>query len=447
MDLKTGAACLLMLIMVAALCLPGFAHAMDIKKERLENGLVVIHVERRELPIVMATMLVKASPLQEEAAGAGTAYLTAKMLMEGTTGRTAVDINRKIDYIGGSIETAVTHDFTTLSLSVLKKDADMGFDLLSDIAVRPLFSEGELSRRKTLLAGSLKKMEESPSYITDREFMKRLFGDSAYGRRIEGDINGIGRIGRPDIIKFHNAHYRPDNAVLVVVGDLGKEELAGLVNRYFASWKAVKTASTGQPAVLPIKNSEKKPRIEVIDKDVSQSNIMMGHMGISRNNPDYYAAQIMNYILGGGGFASRLMKVVRDDMGLTYSIHSVFAANRYPGSFVIEVQTKNESAGRVIGETLKQVRALRATGVTDEELRDAKDFMIGSFPRRIETGRKIADFLAVAHYYELGDDYMERYRGYIEAVTKADVQRAARKYLNEEDILIVVVGDKKKLKL
>jgi len=190
-----------------------------------------------------------------------------------------------------------------------------------------------------------------------------------------------------------------------------------------------------------------QPRIEVIDKDVSQANIVMGRMGISRDNPDYYAVQVMNYIFGGGGFASRLMKTVRDEMGLTYSINSFFASTLYPGRFEIDVQTKNESADLVIKETLKQVRKMRTDGVTDGELADAKDYMIGSFLRRIETSKKIVDFMAAVEFYKLGGDYIERYREYISKVTKEDVSRMAKKYLSDEDLLIIVVGNKKKMKL
>jgi zinc protease len=435
------------LSVIMVLSLPFVAHALDIKKERLASGLTVILIERHELPIVMATLLIKASPLQEDGTKAGTAYLTAKMLSEGTAKRKSADISHQTDFMGASLETAVNDDFTTVSLSVLKKDVDTGFDLFSDIVLHPSFSIDELNRRKTLLAGSLKKREEDPSFIAGREFMKNLYGDIPYGRPVEGNIESIGRIGRHDIANFYDAHYRPDNSILVVVGDLGKDELARLIARYFSSWRAVKKPSGQERLVQTKRTAYKQPRIEVIDKDVSQANIVMGRAGISRDNPDYYAVQVMNYILGGGGFASRLMKIVRDEMGLTYSIHSLFSTNIYPGKFEIDVQTKNESAGLVIKETLKQIRRVRTEGISEEELGDAKDYLVGSFLRRIETSRKIADFLTAVQFYNLGDDYIEKYRDYIGKVTKDDVLRVARKYLSDEDILIVVVGNKKKLKL
>jgi zinc protease len=436
----------LLILSVALFCMASSAVALDIKKEILPNGLRIIHVERHELPIVMATLLIKASPLQEDPQKAGTAYLTGKMLTEGTAKRKSFDISHQIDYIGASLETSVNGDYTTVSLSILKKDIETGFDIFSDIVCSPSFHADELARRKTQLAGALKKMEENPSYTANREFSKRIFGTFPYARPVEGSIESIPGITREDTVRFYDRYYRPDNALLVVVGDLTKEELLRLANQYFAAWKASAKFDMKAPAEYT-RPALKQPRTEVIDRDVTQASIVMGHRGISRDNPDYYAVQVMNYIFGGGGFASRLMKIIRDDLGLTYSISSSFSINLFPSSFEVDVQTKNESAGQVIAETLKQVRRIRAEGVTDEELNDAKDFLIGSFPRRIETSRKIADFLTAVQFYNLGDDYIEKYKDYIGNVTKEDVLRVARKYLNDQDMEIVIVGNKKKLKL
>ena len=168
---------LFMLSLALVLSMPFAAHALDFKKERLANGLTLIHVERHELPIVMATLLIKASPLQEDGTKAGTAYLTAKMLSEGTAKRKSADISEQIEFMGASLDTSVNDDYTTVSLAVLKKDVETGFDLFSDIVLHPAFSMEELTRRKTLLAGSLKKRQEEPSFIAGRELIKNLFGD------------------------------------------------------------------------------------------------------------------------------------------------------------------------------------------------------------------------------------------------------------------------------
>jgi zinc protease len=424
---------------------PSGANAIDITREYLPNGLTVVHVQRHELPIVMATLIVKASQLDEVPSKAGLAYLTSKMLTEGTATRKGADISREIEFIGGSLDAAANNDFTMVSLSVLKKDAEKGFDLFSDIVLRPIFPADELARKKELVKGSLKQKEEEPSFIANREFIKDLFGDHPYGRLVEGSVQSIGAIEKADVSNFYDAFYRPENSILTIVGDLNHDELDALLKQYFSLWKAgEKEADKISLQKMP---ELKTTRIEVIDRDVTQANIFFGGPGLSRDDPDYYPVQVMNYIFGGGGFASRLMKVVRDEMGLTYSINSFFAANKYPGRFEVEVQTKNESAGRVIDELLKQIRLMKAGPVSDEELSDAKDYLVGSFPRRMETSRKTADFLAAVQFYNLGDDYIDKYRDYIDKVTKEDVLRVARKYLNDENYVLVVVGNKKKLKL
>lgn len=446
MNKRTVVSALCLLIVSACWCFPSLSHALDIKKEKLPNGLTVLYVEKHELPIVMATLLVKASPLQENADKAGSAYITAKMLAEGTATRKAVDINREIDFIGASLDTSVNNDFTIVSLSVLKKDVDKGFDLFSDIVLRPLFPVDELARKKELLKGALRQKEEDPSFVAGREFIKDIFGDAPYGRLVEGNIRSIGGIERADVIKFYDSFYSPENAILTIVGDLSRVELDRLLERSFTSWKA-KGPADGSKISMKLPPARKGPRVEVIDRDVTQASILFGHVGISRDNPDYYAVQVMNYILGGGGFSSRLMQIIRDEMGLTYSINSFFAATKYPGRFEIDVQTRNESAGRVIDEMLKQIRLMKAESVSEQELRDAKDYLIGSFPRRLETSRKTADFLAAVQFYQLGDDYIGIFKDYIEKVSKEDVLRVARKYLDDKNYVLVVVGNKKKLKL
>ena len=438
-----------LLILPIAYCLlftSGEAYAVEIKKQTLPNGLTVLHAERHNLPIVMLTLLIKASPLNEPADKAGIAYLTAKMLTEGTQKRKASEISEEIEFIGASIDSSTGSDYTTISLSVLKKDIEKGVEIFSDVLQNPSFPEEEINRMKEIIKGSLRQSEEDPSFVASKAFIKEVFDEHPYGRLINGSIESIDSIKQDDIIRFYHEHYLPENAILSVVGDLTSEELGSLIQRHLGQWKA---EDRNQKTEVR-KQTEKKFRgkkIVVIDKDITQANIIFGHLGIERNNPDYYAVSVMNYILGGGGFASRLMKVVRDEMGLTYSIYSSFSGNKEPGQFEVEVQTKNESAGVVIEEILKQINKIRAETVTDMELKDAKAYLTGSFPRRLETSRRIADFLAAVQFYNLGDDYIERYPDYINRVTKEDVLRVAEKYLNPENYVLVIVGNQKKIDL
>lgn len=418
------------------------AYALDIKRTVLPNGLTVLHVERHNLPIVMVTLLVKASPLDEAPARAGLANLTADLLTEGTKNRKAIDISEEVDFIGASLGASTDNDFTTVSLSVLKKDVEKGFEIFSDVFLNPVFPDEEVKRVKELIKGSLRQSEEEPSFLATRALKKTVYGDLPYGRLVTGSIETIDALKREDVVRFHSEYFKPNNSFLSVVGDLTEAELKSLIGKFLSGWKPSEV-----PKVPLVQQSGKEGSTILIDRDLTQANILLGHAGISRGNPDYYAASVMNYILGGGGFSSRLMQTVREERGLAYDIHSLFAPFKEGGLFEVGVQTKNESANTVIKLANEQIGRIRSERVSDQELEDAKSYLTGSFPRRLDTNRKIADFLVVVEFYGLGLDYVEKYPGYIKSVTADDVLRVAGKYLRPDDLVTVVVGRQSEISL
>ncbi len=314
-------------IILAILSFSAESFALDIAKQTLPNGLKVFHSERKNLPIVVLTLLIKTSSLNETDEKAGTASLTAKLLTEGTTNRSSIQISEEIDFLGASIGAGANKDYTTVSLGVLKKDLQKGFELFADILLKPSFPEEELKRKKEQLKGMLKRQEDEPGFLADKAFIREVFGSHPYGRLSEGSVESIDKITRKDLADFYRANYRPDNALLTVAGDISKTELDALIDRYLKSWTVAEVAAPSTHKA-PENIQRNAPKVVIIDKNITQANIILGHAGISRENPDYYAVSVMNYILGGGGFASRLMKIVRDDMGLAYSIHSSFASNK-----------------------------------------------------------------------------------------------------------------------
>lgn len=416
-----------------------YASALDVKRTVMPNGLTLLHVERSNLPIVTVTFLVKASPLDEAQEKAGLANLTAKLLTEGTKKRKATEISEETEFIGASLGASVDSDFTAISLNVLKKDVEKGFDLLSDLVLGPIFPEIEITRLKGLIKGGLKQSEEDPSFVAERNFRAAVYGEQPYGRLTRGSTATLDRINREDIVRFHSDFYRPSNSIMVVVGDLSGDELKSLIQRFFDGWKP------SDHRRKPYEHkSERTQKTALIDKEITQANIILGHEGIRREDPDYYAASVMNYILGGGGFSSRLMQTVRDEMGLAYSIHSYFSPNKYGGLFGVEVQTKNESANTVISEIIRQMKRISSEPVSEDELRDAKAYLTGSFPRRLETNTKIANFLAAIEFFNLGLKYIEQYPEYINAVTRDDIMRVAKKYLDPDRYTLIVVANQSK---
>jgi zinc protease len=409
------------------------------RREVLPNGAVLLHAERTAVPIVKVVVAIKAGSILEPPEKAGLSNLTADLLNEGTKKRSSRDISDAIEFVGGSLATSGGFDYVTVGLSVLKKDVEMGFDLLSDIILNPSFSPEELKRRKKIISNSILQQKEEPGLVASKAFLKSVFVNHPYGWPVEGTEESLDSITRQDIVDFHRLFYTPNNTIVSVAGDISRSELVSLIDKYFKTWKPKKISGRSLPP-LKIGNSAEVIKIH---KNITQATIIIGHLGIKRSNPDYYAVSVMNYILGGGGFASRLMDNIRDDKGLSYDVRSSFSSRRYGGDFDVALQTKNQSANTAIDEIFSEMNRIKAEPVSDRELNDAKSYLIGSLPIRLDSNSKIARFLTAVEYYDLGLDYVEKYKRLISAVSKDDILRVAKEYLNTENFILVVVGDMK----
>ena len=406
-----------------------------------KNGMTALLIQRSAIPFITVSVAVKAGSVNAPAGLAGLANITAGLLTEGTKTRKATRISEEIDFIGGELSSSGGIDFATASLKLLSKDREKGFDLLADILINPSFPPEEIERAKGRIKAGIISKKDDPSTIAAEAFNKILFGNHPYSRPADGYLESLERIKREQIVRFHSSYYRPGNTVMAVVGDIDKAELTRLLDEYFGKWEGKKSPT---PEYAKAKGLTKRT-VKVIDKKISQASIQIGHLGLKRSNPDFYAAYVMNYIFGGGGFVSRLMTEIRDNRGLVYGIYSYFNPLKEVGPFRVSLQTKNESAIEAIKETLRQLREMVKKGVTEEELRDAKDYIIGSFPLKFTTNKKIASYLTYIEIYGLGLDYLERFPKIIERLGVEDINRVAKKYLDPENYLLVVVGDGEKL--
>lgn len=410
------------------------------KRMVLDNGLVLLTSEQRALPMVSIELLIDAGSRYEPENQAGLANLTAKLLTYGTQRRSALQISEALDFIGASLSADSGEDVASVSLTILKKDLPTGLDLLAEILTQSVFPQGEIDRQKQAVIASIRAREEDPGAVAATKFAAALFPQSPYGRPVEGTEGTVKGLQRKSLQDFFARYYRPNRAIISVVGDVGEKEIAQALNRAFSGWKK------GEPSgkTLVPTNIGAAQQLQV-NKDLTQSNIILGHNGVTRGNPDYYAIQVMNYILGGGGFSSRVMDSIRNERGLAYSVYSYFAAEKSHGSFQFVMQTKNETALEAIQIAKDEIRRIREAPVSEQELNDAKDYLIGSFPLRFDTNRKVAGFLAQVEYYQLGLNYPEQYAGLIRKVTREDVQRVAKEYLRPGQLITVIVGNLKKL--
>jgi zinc protease len=413
------------------------------KRIVLENGMILLLSEKHDIPMVTVSMAIKAGNTAAPADKPGIASLTASLLTQGTTRRTASQISKEIDFIGGSLSVSGGDDYASAGLRVLKKDLATGFDLLADVLMNPVFDQKEIDRKVKETLASIRQQKDEPGVVADEAFTKSVFGRNSYGQTNEDIAAYLPKLTRQEIADFYHARYSPNGAVIAVVGDVTETETVKLLNQYFKGWEK---SGLSLPASIEPPRIDKNV-VQKINKDITQANIAMGHLGISRSNPDYYAVMIMNYILGGGGFSSRLMDTIRDNKGLAYDVHSAFVALREPGRFEITIQTKNESANEVIAESLKEVGRIRSELVGEKELADAKAYLTGSFPLKMDTSAKIAGMLVSIELYALGLDYPQKYAGIINGVTREDILRVAKKYIHPDQMVIVVVANQEKAKL
>lgn len=409
------------------------------KRAILKNGITLLVVEAHSLPIVNVSVAVKTGAIYDPEGKSGVANLTGILLDEGTKTRTSKQIAEEIDFIGGRLSTSGGTDYSSASLVVMKKDLNKGMELFSDVLLNPIFPEEEVERKKKEILASIISDKDDPGVIASKAFYKSVFKGHPYSMPEEGDEESIKNISREDVVGFYNKYYKPDNTIMVVTGDVNFREIKTLIEASFKTWRKSKI---NFPEIVPVEKLQKKESI-LIDKNISQANIMLGHTGISRDNPDFYAVYLMNYIMGGGGFSSRMTKEIRDNRGLAYSVHSAFDINKYTGAFVVELQTKNETATEAVERILDELKKIREEHVTDVELDEAKAYLTGSFPLKLDTNAKIGNFLMFIEFYNLGLDYFDTYPEKIQAVTKDDILRAAKKYIDPDHYILVAVANQK----
>jgi zinc protease len=405
----------------------------------LPNGLrVFVVTDHREPAVAARLVILSAGSIQDPAGMPGVAGMTAGLLTQGTAKRSAKEIAEAIDFVGGTLEAKAGRDATTVTLDVVKKDLGVGMDLLSDVTLHPSFRAEELDRQRQQLLSDLEVQYSDSNYLATLAFARTLYGDSPYGLPEQGTPATIKKLQREDFVKFHDANYAPNQAVLGFAGDITPEEAFAIAEKYFASWPKLDVA-TATPQQVP--SSATATHVWLIDKpDAVQTQIRVGRIAIRRADPDFLPLDVTNHIFG-GSYNSRLNTEVRIKKGLTYGASSAFTPHRYTGSLAVETYTRTEATVDATKLVMNLLTGMSQGKISQKELDFARDYLAGVYPIETETAEQVADRVLTVAAFDLPADYNQTYPAKVRATSLEQVQATARKYFTTGDLDIVLVGN------
>ena len=403
----------------------------------LANGIHLYLKEDKELPLVQMTAMVGSGAMTTPAGKIGFGSLFGSTWRAGGAGeRTPEALDEYLDYLAADLSASMGPYTAQLDLSLRSEDMEQGVAVLGDLLRRPTFAAERLELGRLQAQEQLRRQNDSPGAISRRLLMGALYPHHYLG--YSPTPESLAAVTRQDLIDFQRRYFAPNNLWIAVSGDFDRKNLLQILNDNFGDWAQREVPEQQLP---PITRSE-SGAIQVVAKDLPQTTIVIGDLGLTKDHPDQYAVRVLNYILGGGGFNSRMMREIRSNRGLAYSAYSYFqVGRRMPGPFVAGTETKNASVLPALSLTREIMQDLRNNPVTDDELQLAKESQINSFVFGFENTHSVVSQQMTLAFFGYPEDYLARYRDHIAAVTAADVQRAAREFINLARQQIVLVGD------
>jgi zinc protease len=411
------------------------AAATKIERVLTPSGIEIWHVRDNTLPMVSAEFAFEGGSAQDPAEKPGVANMVASLLDEGAGDLDARAFQERLEERAISLSFSAQRDSLRGSLKTLFDHREQAFDLLRLAMNSPRFEAEAIERVRSGILAGLRRRTTNPSDIAGDRWFARAFPDHPYGRPTRGTLESVAQIGVGDLRDFHRNTIARANLKIATIGSIDAKEIAELVERAFAPLPP-RPQLVPVPEIAPQGAGEQ----EVVQLDVPQTVIAFGGTGFKRADPDFIPAFVLNHILGGGSFSSRLYREVREKRGLAYSVYSYLAPYDRTGLFMGGVSTRNDRAAESLNIIREQIRKIAESGPTAEELVKAKSYLIGSFPLRFDTSSKIAGQLLEIQLENLGIDYIDRRNGLVQAVAAADVQRAAKRFLTDARLLVTLVG-------
>jgi zinc protease len=408
-----------------------------VERFKLANGIEVVFMEKHSVPLVEVEVILRTGAIADPKGKEGLANLTTEMLTEGAGSRSALELDDAVDFLGADLNAVAGFHTTGVSIHVPTARLDSALAILADVVRRPKFPQAELDRKKKELSTTFTQWRDEPRMLASLAFNRTVYGDAhPYGRSRMGTQASVACITVSDLQKFHSSYFAPSAAMIIVAGDVGKPEIASRLEKHFGTWKGKSATVPEPPAIHQIKAST----LVMVDKPgAPQSVITIGRVGVPRTSPDYYAIAVMNTLLG-GSFSSRLNLNLREKHGYTYGAGSRFDFRPLAGPFAASASVQTEVTDKSLTEFMNELNAI-VEDVTDDEVSRAKNYVALGYPADFQSVGQLTAQLGEVALYNLPADYFNNYIGRILAVTKDDVLRAAKKYIDPKNMAIIVVGD------
>ncbi len=402
----------------------------------LANGFHILYIEDNSLPRIGIQLIVNSGSAQDNKEELGLSNLMLSLIDQGNGDKNAIQMGDAFADLGSSLGKSITGDTMTLGTAGLSKSRIQLLRLFSDVILTPNFKDAEIERKRAQIIAEIQQQQDQPTEYASDLIDKETYAGHPYANSTDGEIKTVKNLSRTQIIKSYYAHFRPQNSVLAITGNFDqdfKEE----VEKIFSSW----TSRAGQVKTLPISAETTKPqRILVGKAGLKQAQIRFAHLMIPRNHPDFLKLRLANVVLG-GAFASRLNQKIRDDLGLTYSIHSMLDARADGGAFEISTFSRFEKTSEVIKQTEILFKNFVEKGITEKELDAAKALLIGQFPAAIETTDRLANNILILRRYGVGEDYLTNFLKNVDSITLKEVNLAIQKHMKPEFLRVLVFAD------
>ncbi|HKO97748.1 MAG TPA: pitrilysin family protein [Pyrinomonadaceae bacterium] len=403
---------------------------------RLANGLTVVVIEDNRLPLVSFRLALRTGDAHDPEDLPGLMDMLTGLLTEGTESRTSREIADEVARLGATLQAGANSDFTTIAASSLTLFHEDILELMADVVLRPVFPENEVELAKQNTKESLKQQRAQPSFLANEMVAKTMFGDHPYSVTAPTP-EAVDAVTRERVVEFHRSKFVPNNAVMVVAGDVKRDVIQKRIEELFSEWQSADISEDEFPA--PPKRTSRSAY--VIDRPGSaQANIIIAHSGITRTSPDYFPMLLMHTIIGANA-SSRLFMNLREEKGYTYGAYSSLDARRTAGTFRVAAEVRTPVTADSLKEFFYELDRIRNEPVSEKEIADAKSYLTGVFPIRLETQEGLIDQIVQIKMFGLTDDYLEIYRNKVQAVTIEEIQSVAQRYVTPDNAAIVMVGD------